>query len=307
MPSFSYAPLCRRVFECKPCVYTPMSDLGQPGSDDYHPALLQQPDLAALGEPHYTRVQQSAFNDEAAIILSGTQAATARPDTRAMRAGQPRASCEDGNRARPRSVLTLSRPDALHCDHETFMTHGRSLSRSGIYRPPFRYYSLLPAGGADGRISPRRVANFCVVTTGHGAKVPAAPPRNFAGSSPWSPSRFRTRSTASIDLLCTGATTFASWWRSPARSSSVWISTSWSARWRDHRCWIDAISVVLRSSNRREAQHLFHHYLDASHPVLTRARWMKPAPHERVFKAKMLLLNLHEHDTLAPYEKMLFG
>ncbi|HGK4166212.1 TPA: formate hydrogenlyase transcriptional activator FlhA [Klebsiella pneumoniae] len=50
------------------------------------------------------------------------------------------------------------------------------------------------------------------------------------------------------------------------------------------------------------------HYLDASHPVHDQSEVDEAGTlTERVFKSKeMLLLNLHEHDTLAPYEKMLF-
>ncbi|MFP8774624.1 formate hydrogenlyase transcriptional activator FlhA [Klebsiella sp. 1HUBk17cef] len=71
---------------------------------------------------------------------------------------------------------------------------------------------------------------------------------------------------------------------------------------------IDAISVVLRSDRKGKLNIYSTHYLDASHPVHDQSEVDEAGTlTERVFKSKeMLLLNLHEHDTLAPYEKMLF-
>ncbi len=62
---------------------------------------------------------------------------------------------------------------------------------------------------------------------------------------------------------------------------------------------IDAISVVLRS-DRGSSTSIPRIILTPATRFTTRARWMKPALTERVFKSKeMLLLNLHEHDTRA--------
>ena len=109
-------------------------------------------------------------------------------------------------------------------------TPGRSLSAAGsIARSgTTRCCRWRPTGGSTA------VANFCAVTTGHGARKSSSGCIPSRRSSPSSASRFRTGSaTTSITICCaTSATTSASWWRSPTRSSHVWISTSWSARWR---------------------------------------------------------------------------
>ncbi len=74
-----------------------------------------------------------------------------------------------------------------------------------------------------------------------------------------------------------------------------------------HYFRIDAISVVLRSNRKGKLNIYSTHYLDASHPVHDQSEVNEAGTlTERVFKSKeMLLLNLHEHDSLAPYEKML--
>ena len=122
--------------------YTPMSDLGQQGLFDITRLLLQQPDLAALSETLTRLVQQSALADEAAIILwnaGNHRAARYACDE----AGQPVSYEDETVLAHGPVRRLLSRPDALHCDHETFADTWPQLIRSGLYRP-FGYYSLLP-------------------------------------------------------------------------------------------------------------------------------------------------------------------
>ena len=129
--------------------YTPMSDLGQQGLFDITRLLLQQPDLAALSETLTRLVQQSALADEAAIILwnaGNHRAARYACDE----AGHPVSYEDETVLAHGPVRRLLSRPDALHCDHETFADTWPQLIRSGLYRP-FGYYSLLPLA-ADGRI-----------------------------------------------------------------------------------------------------------------------------------------------------------
>lgn len=129
--------------------YTPMSDLGQQGLFDITRLLLQQPDLAALSETLTRLVQQSALADEAAIILwnaGNHRAARYACDE----AGHPVSYEDETVLAHGPVRRLLSRPDALHCDHETFADTWPQLIRSGLYRP-FGYYCLLPLA-ADGRI-----------------------------------------------------------------------------------------------------------------------------------------------------------
>lgn len=203
----------------------------------------------------------------------------------------------------------LSRPDALHCDHETFADTWPQLIRSGLYRP-FGYYSLLPLA-ADGRI--------------------------FGGceflrrdNRPWSEKEFqrlhtfaqivavvteqiqnRVSNNVDYDLLCHERDNFRILVAiTNAVLSRLDIDELVSEVAKEiHRYFrIDAISVVLRSDRKGKLNIYSTHYLDASHPVHDQSEVDEAGTlTERVFKSKeMLLLNLHEHDTLAPYEKMLF-
>lgn len=237
--------------------YTPMSDLGQQGLFDITRLLLQQPDLAALSETLTRLVQQSALADEAAIILwnaGNHRAARYACDE----AGHPVSYEDETVLAHGPVRRLLSRPDALHCDHETFADTWPQLIRSGLYRP-FGYYSLLPLA-ADGRI--------------------------FGGceflrrdNRPWSEKEFqrlhtfaqivavvteqiqnRVSNNVDYDLLCHERDNFRIWWRSPTRCSRDWISTSWSARWRKRSIATSGStpSAWCCAATAREAQHLFH-------------------------------------------------
>ncbi|HCM6588439.1 TPA: formate hydrogenlyase transcriptional activator FlhA [Klebsiella quasipneumoniae] len=288
--------------------YTPMSDLGQQGLFDITRLLLQQPDLAALSETLTRLVQQSALADEAAIILwnaGNHRAARYACDE----AGQPVSYEDETVLAHGPVRRLLSRPDALHCDHETFADTWPQLIRSGIYRP-FGYYSLLPLA-ADGRI--------------------------FGGceflrrdNRPWSEKEFqrlhtfaqivavvteqiqnRVSNNVDYDLLCHERDNFRILVAiTNAVLSRLDIDELVSEVAKEiHRYFrIDAISVVLRSNRKGKLNIYSTHYLDASHPVHDQSEVDEAGTlTERVFKSKeMLLLNLHEHDTLAPYEKMLF-
>ncbi|MGT0016540.1 formate hydrogenlyase transcriptional activator FlhA [Klebsiella pneumoniae] len=288
--------------------YTPMSDLGQQGLFDITQLLLQQPDLAALSETLTRLVQQSALADEAAIILwnaGNHRAARYACDE----AGHPVSYEDETVLAHGPVRRLLSRPDALHCDHETFADTWPQLIRSGLYHP-FGYYSLLPLA-ADGRI--------------------------FGGceflrrdNRPWSEKEFqrlhtfaqivavvteqiqnRVSNNVDYDLLCHERDNFRILVAiTNAVLSRLDIDELVSEVAKEiHRYFrIDAISVVLRSDRKGKLNIYSTHYLDASHPVHDQSEVDEAGTlTERVFKSKeMLLLNLHEHDTLAPYEKMLF-
>ncbi|HBT7150007.1 TPA: formate hydrogenlyase transcriptional activator FlhA [Klebsiella pneumoniae] len=285
-----------------------MSDLGQQGLFDITRLLLQQPDLAALSETLTRLVQQSALADEAAIILwnaGNHRAARYACDE----AGHPVSYEDETVLAHGPVRRLLSRPDALHCDHETFADTWPQLIRSGLYHP-FGYYSLLPLA-ADGRI--------------------------FGGceflrrdNRPWSEKEFqrlhtfaqivavvteqiqnRVSNNVDYDLLCHERDNFRILVAiTNAVLSRLDIDELVSEVAKEiHRYFrIDAISVVLRSDRKGKLNIYSTHYLDASHPVHDQSEVDEAGTlTERVFKSKeMLLLNLHEHDTLAPYEKMLF-
>ncbi|BBV74925.1 transcriptional regulator FhlA [Raoultella planticola] len=288
--------------------YTPLGDFGQQGLFDITRILLQQPDLAALSETLTRLVQQSALADRAAIILwnaGNHRAARYGCDE----AGLPVSYEDETVLAHGPVRRLLSRPDALHCDKETFVEAWPQLASSGLY-PPFGYYGLLPLA-AEGRIF-----GGCEFI------------RNDAR--PWSEKEFqrlhtftqlvavvteqiqsRVSNNVDYDLLCHERDNF----RILVAITNAVLSrldidelVSEVAKEIHHYFRIDAISVVLHSSRKGKLNIYSTHYLDASHPVHDQSEVNEAGTlTERVFKSKeMLLLNLHEHDSLAPYEKMLF-
>lgn len=288
--------------------YTPMGDLGQQGLFDITRILLQQPDLAALSETLTGLVQQSALADRAAIILwhSGNH--------RAVRhacddAGQPVSYEDETVLANGPVRRLLSRPDALHCDSATFAETWPQLAGSGLY-PSFGYYCLLPLA-AEGRIfggcefirddnrpwtekEYQRLHTFTQIVAVVTEQIQS-----------------RVSNNVDYDLLCRERDNFRILVAiTNAVLSRLDIDELVSEVAKEiHRYFrIDAISVVLRSNRKGKLNIYSTHYLDASHPVHDQSEVDEAGTlTERVFKSKeMLLLNLHEHDPLAPYEKMLF-
>ena len=288
--------------------YTPMGDLGQQGLFDITRILLQQPDLAALSETLTGLVQQSALADRAAIILwhSGNH--------RAIRhacddAGQPVSYEDETVLANGPVRRLLSRPAALHCDSATFAETWPQLAVSGLY-PNFGYYCLLPLA-AEGRIfggcefirddnrpwtekEYQRLHTFTQIVAVVTEQIQS-----------------RVSNNVDYDLLCRERDNFRILVAiTNAVLSRLDIDELVSEVAKEiHRYFrIDAISVVLRSNRKGKLNIYSTHYLDASHPVHDQSEVDEAGTlTERVFKSKeMLLLNLHEHDPLAPYEKMLF-
>ena len=288
--------------------YTPKGDLGQQGLFDITRILLQQPDLAALSETLTGLVQQSALADRAAIILwhSGNH--------RAVRhacddAGQPVSYEDETVLANGPVRRLLSRPDALHCDSATFAETWPQLAVSGLY-PSFGYYCLLPLA-AEGRIfggcefirddnrpwtekEYQRLHTFTQIVAVVTEQIQS-----------------RVSNNVDYDLLCRERDNF----RILVAITNAVLSRLdidelvGEVAKEIHRYFrIDAISVVLRSNRKGKLNIYSTHYLDASHPVHDQSEVDEAGTlTERVFKSKeMLLLNLHEHDPLAPYEKMLF-
>lgn len=288
--------------------YTPMGDLGQQGLFDITRILLQQPDLAALSETLTGLVKQSALADRAAIILwhSGNH--------RAVRhacddAGQPVSYEDETVLANGPVRRLLSRPDALHCDSATFAETWPQLAGSGLY-PTFGYYCLLPLA-AEGRIfggcefirddnrpwtekEYQRLHTFTQIVAVVTEQIQS-----------------RVSNNVDYDLLCRERDNFRILVAiTNAELSRLDIDELVSEVAKEiHRYFrIDAISVVLRSNRKGKLNIYSTHYLDASHPVHDQSEVEEAGTlTERVFKSKeMLLLNLHQHDPLAPYEKMLF-
>ena len=288
--------------------YTPMGDLGQQGLFDITRILLQQPDLAALSETLTGLVKQSALADRAAIILwhSGNH--------RAVRhacddAGQPVSYEDETVLANGPVRRLLSRPDALHCDSATCAETWPQLAGSGLY-PTFGYYCLLPLA-AEGRIfggcefirddnrpwtekEYQRLHTFTQIVAVVTEQIQS-----------------RVSNNVDYDLLCRERDNFRILVAiTNAVLSRLDIDELVSEVAKEiHRYFrIDAISVVLRSNRKGKLNIYSTHYLDASHPVHDQSEVEEAGTlTERVFKSKeMLLLNLHQHDPLAPYEKMLF-
>lgn len=288
--------------------YTPMGDLGQQGLFDITRILLQQPDLAALSETLTGLVQQSALADRAAIILwhSGNHRATRHA---CDDAGHPVSYEDETVLANGPVRRLLSRPDALHCDSATFAETWPQLARSGLY-PTFDYYCLLPLA-AEGRIfggcefirddnrpwtekEYQRLHTFTQIVAVVTEQIQS-----------------RVSNNVDYDLLCHERDNFRILVAiTNAVLSRLDIDELVSEVAKEiHRYFrIDAISVVLRSNRKGKLNIYSTHYLDASHPVHDQSEVDEAGTlTERVFKSKeMLLLNLHEHDPLAPYEKMLF-
>ncbi|QLO51097.1 formate hydrogenlyase transcriptional activator FlhA [Klebsiella grimontii] len=288
--------------------YTPMGDLGQQGLFDITRILLQQPDLAALSETLTGLVQQSALADRAAIILwhSGNHRATRHA---CDDAGHPVSYEDETVLANGPVRRLLSRPDVLHCDSATFAETWPQLARSGLY-PTFGYYCLLPLA-AEGRIfggcefirddnrpwtekEYQRLHTFTQIVAVVTEQIQS-----------------RVSNNVDYDLLCHERDNFRILVAiTNAVLSRLDIDELVSEVAKEiHRYFrIDAISVVLRSNRKGKLNIYSTHYLDASHPVHDQSEVDEAGTlTERVFKSKeMLLLNLHEHDPLAPYEKMLF-
>lgn len=288
--------------------YTPMGDLGQQGLFDITRILLQQPDLAALSETLTGLVQQSALADRAAIILwhSGNHRATRHA---CDDAGHPVSYEDETVLANGPVRRLLSRPDALHCDSATFAETWPQLARSGLY-PTFGYYCLLPLA-AEGRIfggcefirddnrpwtekEYQRLHTFTQIVAVVTEQIQS-----------------RVSNNVDYELLCHERDNFRILVAiTNAVLSRLDIDELVSEVAKEiHRYFrIDAISVVLRSNRKGKLNIYSTHYLDASHPVHDQSEVDEAGTlTERVFKSKeMLLLNLHEHDPLAPYEKMLF-
>lgn len=288
--------------------YTPMSDLGQQGLFDITRTLLQQPDLPSLSEALSQLVKRSALADCAAIVL--WQAQTQRARYFATRENGNPIDYEDETVLAHGPVRRiLSRPDALHCNYHEFSETWPQLASGGLYSK-FGHYCLLPLA-ADGRIF-----GGCEFI------------RNE--DQPWSEKEYnrlqtftqivgvvaeqiqsRVSNNVDYDLLCRERDNF----RILVAITNAVLSrldidelVSEVAKEIHHYFDIDAISIVLRSDRKNKLSIYSTHYLDEHHPAHEQSEVDEAGTlSERVFKSKeMLLINLSERDTLAPYERMLF-
>ncbi|MTH47275.1 formate hydrogenlyase transcriptional activator FlhA [Intestinirhabdus alba] len=288
--------------------YTPMSDLGQQGLFDITRTLLQQPDLPSLSEALSEMVKSAALADRVAIVLWQPQ--TQRASYYAPRENGETVEYEDETVLAHGPVRRLlSRPDALRCSYQEFAGAWPQLASGGLYAP-FGHYLLLPLA-ADGRIF-------------GGCEFIRSEER------PWSEKEYHrlqtftqivsvvaeqicSRVTNNIDyeLLCRERDNF----RILVAITNAVLSrldidelVSEVAKEIHHYFNIDDISIVLRSPHKNKLRIYSTHYLEKDHPAHEQSEVDEAGTlTEQVFRSKeMLLINLHERDSLAPYERMLF-
>ena len=287
---------------------TPMGDLGQQGLFDVTRTLLQQPDLTALAQTLTGLVRESALADRAGIVL--------------WRAGDRRACCyacgPDGSAVEYEDETALahgpvrrilSRPEALHCSYKAFSEAWPQLAGSHLY-PAFGHYGLLPLA-AEGHIfggcefirhddrpwSVQEMERLHTFTQIVGVVVEQIQSRIDSGPD--------------YDLLCRERDNFRILVAiTNAVLSRLDIDELVGEIAKEiHRYFdIDAISIVLRSSRKSKLNIYSTHYLNDRAPLHEQSEVDEAGTlSERVFKSKeMLLLNLHERDRLAPYERRLF-
>jgi len=287
---------------------TPMGDLGQQGLFDVTRTLLQQPDLAALAQTLTGLVRETALADRAGIVLwrAGDRRASyyaSGPD------GTPVAYEDETALAHGPVRRILSRPQALHCSYQDFSAAWPQLAESHLY-PAFGHYALLPLA-AEGQIfggcefirrddrpwSAQEMERLHTFTQIVGVVVEQIQSRVDSGPD--------------YDLLCRERDNFRIL---VAITNAVLSRLDMDELVGEiakeiHRYFdIDAISIVLRSSRKGKLNIYSTHYLNERAPLHEQSEVDETGTlSERVFKSKeMLLLNLHERDRLAPYERRLF-
>jgi len=287
---------------------TPMGDLGQQGLFDVTRTLLQQPDLAALAQTLTGLVREAALADRAGIVLwrAGDRRASyyaSGPD------GTPVAYEDETALAHGPVRRILSRPQALHCSYQDFSAAWPQLAESHLY-PAFGHYALLPLA-AEGQIfggcefirrddkpwSAQEMERLHTFTQIVGVVVEHIQSRVDSGPD--------------YDLLCRERDNFRIL---VAITNAVLSRLDMDELVGEiakeiHRYFdIDAISIVLRSSRKGKLNIYSTHYLNERAPLHEQSEVDETGTlSERVFKSKeMLLLNLHERDRLAPYERRLF-
>lgn len=288
--------------------YTPMSDLGQQGLFDITRILLQQPDMAALSETLTRLARQAALADSAAIVLwhadshRASRYAVQTPDNGAQHSDK--ALLANGP---VRHIL--SHPQALHCTAHIFNETWPAIAQSDIY-PAFAHYALLPLA-AEGQIfggceffrhhdqpwSERELDRLNTLT--QLVAVVAEQLQNHENQVPDYESLSQQRDDFRILVAITNAVL------SRLHMDEL---VSEVAKEIHYYFGIDAISLVLRGSRKGKLTIYSTHYLDETDPTHdTQEADEAGTLTERVFQSKeMLLLNLHERDKLAPYERMLF-
>ncbi len=283
--------------------YTPMSDLGQQGLFDITRTLLQQPDLGSLSDALTRLVRQSALADSAAIVLwhSGSHRASYFS---AHDNGKPFQYEDETVLAHGPVRRILSRPEALHCSFEEFRQAWPVLAESNLYRP-FGHYCLLPLA-AEGHIFGG--CEFIRKTNQPWSEAEYERLHTFTQIVGVVAEQIQNRVTNNVDydLLSRERDNF----RILVAITNAVLSrldmdelVSEVSKEIHHYFKIDAISIALRGHRKGKLNIYSTHYLDEANPAHEQSEVDEAGTlSERVFKSKeILLLNLNEHDALAPY------
>jgi len=288
--------------------YTPMSDLGQQGLFDITRSLLQQPDLPALAYCLMQLVKQGALADRVNVLLYHPM--HQRVGFYGMdKQGQELHYEDEMVLANGPVRRVLSRPEALICNQEEFSETWPQVMALDLYAP-FGRYCLLPLA-AEGRI----FGGCEFIRNGDASWTDKELERlhTLAQIVGLVAEQIQTRLSSNQDynLLCRERDDF----RILVAVTNAVLSKldldeliSEIAREIHYYFSIDSISIVLRGNRKDRLTIYSTHYVDEQSPIHDQSDVAETGTlTERVFKSgEMLLLNLHQGDQLAPYERMLF-
>ncbi|YCI80092.1 formate hydrogenlyase transcriptional activator FlhA [Enterobacteriaceae bacterium] len=288
--------------------YTPMNDGEEQGLFDITRTLLQQPDLCALAHALTLHVRQQRLADRVSIVLwrAGRERVSFYS---ADEQGTPSVREEDALLATGPLRRTLSRPDALHCPWPTFRETWPQIDAMGLY-PPFAHYALLPLA-ADGDIFGGCEVVRCDDTPWNEAAFSRLQSLAQVIGLAVEQIQSRLSNNSSYSLLCRERDDF----RLLVAITNAVLSrldldelVSEVSREIQRNFGIDSISIVLRSNRKGKLAIYSTHYVDKNAPLHDRSEVDERGTlSERVMASKeMLLLNLHQRDEHAPYERMLF-
>lgn len=288
--------------------YTPMSDLGQQGLFDITRTLLQQPDLPALAWCLTQLVRQASLADRVNVLLY-------HPMHQRVgfygqdKHGQPLHYEDEMVLANGPVRRVLSRPEALICTHEEFAATWPQVISLELYAP-FGRYCLLPLA-VEGHI----FGGCEFIRSGEANWTDKELDRlhTLAQVVGLVAEQIQTRLSSNQDynLLCRERDDF----RILVAVTNAVLSKldldeliGEIAREIHHYFSIDSISIVLRGSRKNRLTVYSTHFVDKQSPIHDQSDVSEAGTlSERVFKSgEMLLLNLHQGDQLAPYERMLF-
>ena len=285
-----------------------MSDFGQQGLFDITRTLLQQPDLCALAETGRALAHSAGLADRMNILL--WQPAHQRVCCYGADAQGVAVQYEDETALAHGPVRrVLSRPELLHCDYDEFADTWPQLAALPLY-PRFGRYCLAPLA-AEGKIfggcefirnadqawSEKERARLQTLT-----QIISVAAEQIQA---------RLGSNYNYELLCRERDDF----RVLVAITNAVLSklhldelVTEIAREIHYYFNIDSVSLVLPSPRKGKLTVWSTHYVDKTAPLHDQSELTEQGTlSARVLASReMLLVNLHQRDDLAPYERMLF-